>query len=468
MSHQPCDTAPKRPLTWHRLWEAACSLQCKATVLVVALTLLVSACVSGYLLRSSVRLAHSQQNEQLVQLAARIALGAGEMLQAGDRQALEDLASGEAHSAPLVYVSITNLDGRTIAAARDREADWVDFLRLGETGRRALPGTPIRFKATPTNPPYLEVVYPVTVESTPTNFVNEKVPRLLGHVRAGMSVENWERELSRKVDLLIGLGILATAVAIPLGFLVVRRITAPLREVSDAMTRFSRGELHVRSPSRRNDEIGRLASVFNNMADEHQRAHERIVRMNAELEERVAQRTRQLRQLALRDPLTGLYNRRHFQEVLTRAFAESVRYDTDLSCLMMDLDHFKSVNDKFGHPTGDEVLLLISRTISSQLRSSDVGARFGGDEFVILMPQTNEEDARILAERIAGRFIEDLTEQWGEVQTTISIGIASVRSSGLSQADALVSAADRALYEAKKAGRNRTTTASSLGQATPA
>ena len=140
--------------------------------------------------------------------------------------------------------------------------------------------------------------------------------------------------------------VIAIAAVIPLGFLLIRRIVSPLATVTHAMRRFSEGRLDVRSGVRRSDEIGRLAATFNCMADQHQRTHERIVRLNADLEDRVARRTKQLRELAVREPLTGLFNRRHFNEMLAQRFSEATRYDGDLSCLMLDLDDFKSVNDE--------------------------------------------------------------------------------------------------------------------------
>ncbi len=177
------------------------------------------------------------------------------------------------------------------------------------------------------------------------------------------------------------------------------------------------------------------------------------MRLNTELEERVAQRTRQLRELASREPLTGLFNRRHFNEILEQQFAEASRYDTELSCLMIDLDNFKQVNDTFGHPAGDKLLLLTAETITSQLRSADVAARFGGDEFVVLLPQTDAERARVLAERITEKLALDLAHQMPKVRLSMSIGIASLCQLQIEVPSALVHSADAALYQAKDAGK---------------
>jgi len=264
--------------------------------------------------------------------------------------------------------------------------------------------------------------------------------------------------MAKRLDLMIGVGILATVAAIPLGFLVVSRIVGPLDGLADAMYRFSAGDLDVRSPIKRRDEIGRLSRAFNALADQHQRTHNRIVRLNAELEKRVAQRTRQLRELASREPLTGLYNRRYFNDVLQRSFAEARRYRHDLSCVMIDLDGFKGVNDAYGHQIGDDLLVVTAATISSQLRGADVAARFGGDEFILIMPQTDADSARNVAERIRTQFMRDAEERLPQVRVTMTMGIAAIPSRNVHEADDLVRAADSALYEAKAAGKNRIAT----------
>jgi len=267
-----------------------------------------------------------------------------------------------------------------------------------------------------------------------------------------MLASGWHRALASRLDLLIGVGVFVAVVAIPLGFLLIRRIVSPLEELSAVMRRFTDGDWSVRSNIHRRDEIGKLAQTFNHMADQHEEAHNRMVELHAGLEKRVEERTIQLRELAAREPLTGLYNRRHFQEVLETRFAEAVRYDTDLSCLMIDLDHFKSVNDSFGHHVGDDVLVTAARIITSQLRSSDLAARFGGDEFIVLLPQTGSDRARSLAERISSSFRAAISEKFPRARVSMGIGIASLHSMRVSDPELLIRATDRALYEAKAAG----------------
>jgi diguanylate cyclase (GGDEF)-like protein len=154
-----------------------------------------------------------------------------------------------------------------------------------------------------------------------------------------------------------------------------------------------------------------------------------------------------------------LYNRRHFNETLERRFSEAMRYDADLSCIMIDLDGFKAVNDEFGHHIGDELLQLTANTITSELRTADVAARFGGDEFVVLLPHTDGERARVLAERIFERFNQDEAERLPDLCATMSVGIASLKSLETRDSESLIRTADRALYSAKACGKNRIVTA---------
>ena len=140
--------------------------------------------------------------------------------------------------------------------------------------------------------------------------------------------------------------------------------------------------------------------------------------------------------------------------MLQRGFSEAIRYGKYLSCIMSDIDDFKAINDNCGHHIGDEVISLAAATITGELRTSDNSARFGGDEFVILLPHTDEGRAFVLAERIAQRFGEELAAMLPQVNTGLSMGIASLESTQVVDAEALVQAADRALYRAKAAGKN--------------
>lgn len=177
--------------------------------------------------------------------------------------------------------------------------------------------------------------------------------------------------------------------------------------------------------------------------------------------ENVVNRARLLRS-GFTDVLTGWHNRRYLQLRLTEEMARARRDEASLVCLMLDLDHFKQVNDTYGHAAGDEVLRELSHRIESQVRGSDVAARYGGEEFVILLPHTGIEAGRLLAERIRHTVSESpvVFGDGKELTVTTSIGIASATPQEgdfdmKSLGESLLARADVALYAAKAAGRDR-------------
>jgi two-component system cell cycle response regulator len=173
---------------------------------------------------------------------------------------------------------------------------------------------------------------------------------------------------------------------------------------------------------------------------------------NGQLEESLIR----MEQMAATDPLTGLYNRRHFGKVLDQLFSEAQRFESDLSCVMIDLDGYKQLNDSHGHQLGDSLLVSAGKVISANLRKMDVAARYGGDEFVLLLPKAHGTEAAGVVQRIREEYFaasaKILRRDNG---VRMSVGIASVRTSGSVSADQLIASADKALYGAKEAGRDR-------------
>lgn len=163
----------------------------------------------------------------------------------------------------------------------------------------------------------------------------------------------------------------------------------------------------------------------------------------------------QIRLLAITDDLTESYNRRHFMEVAEIEFLRARRYAVPMSVILIDADHFKRVNDTHGHQCGDMLLREIALACQGTLRGTDVIARFGGEELIVLLPQTDLTGALTMAERIRQR-VARLAIQWREqrVEVTVSLGVAALRSD-TPTLDALIHEADVALYDAKRSGRNR-------------
>ncbi|HMI91737.1 MAG TPA: diguanylate cyclase [Polyangiales bacterium] len=185
----------------------------------------------------------------------------------------------------------------------------------------------------------------------------------------------------------------------------------------------------------------------------------RVKAAHAELRERNTQLESMLHHveaLAITDPLTGLYNRRRFADVLKREFAITRRYKNTLSCLMIDLDHFKRINDRFGHDAGDQVVKETARRLMETVREVDVPARYGGEEFAVLLPHTAKRDAVIAAERVRAAMTKAEFSFGDErLRISASIGVAGNDDVTTGVAEDLVKAADCALYEAKRQGRDR-------------
>jgi diguanylate cyclase (GGDEF)-like protein len=169
-----------------------------------------------------------------------------------------------------------------------------------------------------------------------------------------------------------------------------------------------------------------------------------------------------IKELAMRDGLTGLYNRRAFGDLLAQTLAREERGQGCFGLLLLDIDHFKKLNDRFGHPAGDAVLRNAAQILTRHLRRGDQAARYGGEEFAVILPGTEEVGALHLAERIRSALEKGLIAFEGtRIGATASIGVAVWARDG-STADRLVAAADRALYAAKEGGRNRVVAVASL------
>ena len=183
----------------------------------------------------------------------------------------------------------------------------------------------------------------------------------------------------------------------------------------------------------------------------------RVKNAHSELRERNLQLEAMLHQveaLAITDPLTGLFNRRRFGDVLKREFAVTKRYRNTLSCLLLDLDHFKVVNDQLGHPVGDRTLRETAAIMRRSCRASDLVARIGGEEFALILPGRDRAAAAQFCELLRAVVAN---HDWSEIGTalaiTVSVGVAQW--DGTSEVDELLHQADSQLYRAKRAGRNQ-------------
>jgi diguanylate cyclase (GGDEF)-like protein len=214
-------------------------------------------------------------------------------------------------------------------------------------------------------------------------------------------------------------------------------ITRPLGRLAQAATDVSRGNYDVQLPLNREDELGEVAQAFNTMA---QHLKENFAKVS---------------DMANRDGLTGLYNARFFHEALERELERTKRTGRPLSVLIFDVDFFKRINDRHGHPTGDQVLQHVSKIGRSVLRGYDVLARYGGEEFIAMLTETSGSQGLLLAERLR-KFVEQrpfVSDEDEVIKATISVGVAMAHLP-FDKKD-LIGQADQALYRAKETGRNR-------------
>ena len=220
------------------------------------------------------------------------------------------------------------------------------------------------------------------------------------------------------------------------------------------------GEAPSAAPAPPADEAEAPRQLF---VDSLVRKVEEIEALNRGLEEQVQQRTRELndanarlREQAIRDPLTGLFNRRYLEETLPRELDRCAREGRPLALALLDLDHFKRVNDQHGHEAGDAVLRRFGEELQKAMRRSDIACRLGGEEFVLVLPGAESEAALRRVEALRARFAERIVVAAGRyaLSVTLSAGLACFPGDGAT-GEALLRAADEAMYRAKQAGRNR-------------
>ncbi|MCD4812943.1 diguanylate cyclase [bacterium] len=240
--------------------------------------------------------------------------------------------------------------------------------------------------------------------------------------------------------LSVGVILLVTLTSAFLVFILNQNIILPIKRLMEGVRKFSDGNFATQVPVISQDEVGELSAAFNEMAKNIK--HDR----------------QKLTALTITDEKTGLFNFRHFKNSIIEEMKRAERYDRSLALVMIDIDHFKHYNDTNGHPMGDLLLKELSNILKEAIRETDMVARFGGEEFIILLPETSREEAVRLAESLRLRIknhIFPMEEKQPGKDLTVSMGVASYPSKKVMSPDTLLEKSDQALYKAKKRGRNR-------------
>lgn len=423
-----------------RLWVATAL----PAMLVIALL------VIGFASRYGDRMADALRDRAIAS-ARQLGSAADFMLFAGDREGLARLAEAAMRSdSQLRGVAIYNAQGQVRASIGEVMAQMprLDGALQVQSGQHLVVAQPIY----PTSLPMDDLYAPA-----PSAAVSDigQSGRLIGYAVLEMSLQTLEQQ---RRELLIWSLVTAAGglfLAGVLASLIAARLTAQIGRINSVVEQVGKGQLDARVDVARSGMLRSLSAGINSMIA-------RIATTQEELQQQIEQATQELRnqkdvaeQAARTDALTGVASRRAFSEAAEVEMQRALRYHTELSLLMMDLDHFKVVNDTHGHVTGDAVLVSFAQTVLQLVRKLDLVARLGGEEFVVLLPNISAEQATALAERIR-QAVDDshLLVDGKPLRFSVSIGVAQFDRRELSLTGWLARA-DAALYRAKAQGRNR-------------
>jgi diguanylate cyclase (GGDEF)-like protein len=288
------------------------------------------------------------------------------------------------------------------------------------------------------------------------NYIYDKiswikyVPSMDLYVVSSAYVDELEAVSSRLHNDIIYLGGFLMLLSVLFSVYFLHRLLYPIQQLAATAREIAKGNYGIRTTVHSSDEIGMLAKDFNVMVD---RLEDHI----SNLDKKVKEKTKALEKLVVTDALTQLYNRRYFSEISEEMYLLGKRDGTPLSMIMLDIDRFKRINDTYGHQVGDKVIMALSHCIKEIKRKSDIACRYGGEEFILLLPKTEKEGALELSERLRQK-IEERTvklEDGKQVHFTVSIGVSEVDYVTDKNIEDVIRRADDAMYMAKREGRNR-------------
>ena len=296
---------------------------------------------------------------------------------------------------------------------------------------------------------------------------------IIGNLTLGLSIENTLQRLESQKFALIKreafvIFLIALGEFLALSFIIIRPVSIMSDSLNDSVDK--NGRIVGLVPVISEDEFGKLAQQFNLLSAQLNDANLRLQSKIDLADKQLIQNNRQLvqqseelqrinqefRKMSVTDSLTGLHNRRHFEELMKTELEMSLRHGDVNSVLVIDIDHFKKINDRYGHPGGDAVLKQIAEKLKSNLRKTDILCRVGGEEFVALCKRADKTAALAIGEKMR-RDIESKITRYGDenIKVTISVGIATTNELNVNQgAEELYRQADAAVYQSKDRGRN--------------
>jgi diguanylate cyclase (GGDEF)-like protein/hemerythrin-like metal-binding protein len=296
-----------------------------------------------------------------------------------------------------------------------------------------------------------------TVMSDKLDSINVVIERLIKDFDDQISAES--QQLKKEAYLIIIALSLFLFAAIFFALVLNYSIISPVRKLTYALNEMSVGQHNIhfnRIASK--DEIGSMQLAYEKLRRKLLQGDiykATVSQQQKEIKYRKSQQDH-FQQLALTDALTGAVNRHHFNEVIDQEITNVNNHGRPLSIMLLDIDHFKGINDTYGHGVGDEVLVLFYQTCVDAVRSSDVVARIGGEEFVIIMPNTALENAGKFAERLRDKIAKlEININQKEISVTVSIGVSQWKQESFINAETFIAHADKSLYQAKNSGRNK-------------
>lgn len=313
-------------------------------------------------------------------------------------------------------------------------------------------------------------------------LVNHYQPALIESLKAfeQLEIEAVEQFNKHAADFAVRIGILLTLLSLTsigltifMSLWLAKRFILPLKVLTENISLSPEEGMNTPVYINTNDEMGALARALNHMKAQVNASRKQLEQYARTLEAQVEARTRELQLLAITDSLTGAYNRGHFFRLARQSFAEARRLKHPFSIVLIDADHFKTVNDQYGHAVGDRVLKRIVQTIKSQIRQIDILGRYGGEEFALVLPNANLDEAMHIIKRIAASLRDTKFESGGrQFCITISGGISEHDPANTNETlEDLMLKADKALYAAKDMGRDLiiayTSTSTQQGDAMP-